>query len=101
MVVSNPAKTKAIAEAKVKTDKLDGRILAELLAADFLPSVWLLDDRTRMLRRQVARRSHLVRQRTRLKNQVHGILNRNLVPCCPVSDMFGTAELARRAVRPK
>src|SRR3954470_5582928 len=37
VVVSNPRKTRAIAEAKVKTDKVDARILAQLLAADFLP----------------------------------------------------------------
>ena len=37
VVVSNPSKTRAIAEAKVKTDKVDARILAQLLAADFLP----------------------------------------------------------------
>ena len=91
VVVSNPRKTRAIAEAKVKTDKVDARILAQLLAADFLPSVWLPDDRTRMLRRQIARRTHLVRQRTRLKNQVHAILARNLAPTCPVSDLFGRA----------
>jgi transposase len=90
VVVSNPRKTRAIAEAKVKTDKVDARILAQLLAADFLPPVWLPDDRTRMLRRQVARRTHLVRQRTRLKNQVHAILARNLAPTCPVTDLFGT-----------
>jgi transposase len=89
VVVSNPRKTRAIAEAKVKTDKVDARILAQLLAADFLPSVWLPDDRTRILRRQVARRTHLVRQRTRPKNQVHAILARNLAPSCPVSDLFG------------
>ena len=39
VVVSNPPKTRAIAEAKVKTDKVDARILAQLLAADFLPPV--------------------------------------------------------------
>jgi len=69
VVVSNPSKTRAIAEAKVKTDKVDARILAQLLAADFLPPVWLPDDRTRALRRQVTRRAHLVRQRTRIKNR--------------------------------
>jgi hypothetical protein len=37
VVVSNPAKTRAIAEAKVKTDKVDAEILAQLLAADYLP----------------------------------------------------------------
>src|SRR6185312_15119087 len=91
VVVSNPSKTRAIAEAKVKTDKVDARILAQLLAADFLPPVWLPDERTRRLRRQVARRAHLVRQRTRIKNQVHAILARNLAPAPPVSDLFGTA----------
>ena len=91
VVVSNPVKTRAIAEAKVKTDKVDARILAQLLAADFLPPVWLPDERTRMLRRQVARRAHLVRQRTRLKNQVHGILARNLIGKPPVSDLFGNS----------
>lgn len=90
VVVSNPSKTRAIAEAKVKTDKVDARILAQLLAADFLPPVWLPDERTRRLRRQVARRAHLVRQRTRIKNQVHAILARNLAPTPPVSDLFGT-----------
>lgn len=69
-MVSNPSKTRAIAEAKVKTDKVDSRILAQLLAADFLPPVWLPDERTRALRRQVMRRAHLVRQWTRIKNQV-------------------------------
>ena len=88
VVVSNPRKTRAIAEAKVKTDKVDARILAQLLAADFLPETWVADDRTRMLRRLVMRRTHLVRQRTRVKNQVHGILARNLVPTCPHSDLF-------------
>jgi hypothetical protein len=41
-----------------------------------------------MLRRLVMRRTHLVKQRTRLKNQVHGILSRNLVPTSPHADLF-------------
>jgi transposase len=88
VVVSTPRKTRAIAEAKVKTDKVDARILAQLLAADFLPETWVADDRTRMLRRLVMRRTHLVKQRTRLKNQVHAILARNLVATCPHADLF-------------
>ena len=89
VVVSNPAKTRAIAEAKVKTDKVDAQILAQLLAADYLPAVWLPDAATNALRRQVIRRAGLVRARTRCKNQVHAILHRNLVPRCPASDLFG------------
>jgi transposase len=89
VVVSNPAKTRAIAEAKVKTDKVDAQVLAQLLGAGFLPSCWLPDDDTHALRRQVARRAHIVRQRTRLKDGVHAILHRNLVPRCPAADLFG------------
>ncbi|MBW8711832.1 MAG: IS110 family transposase, partial [Mycobacterium sp.] len=89
VVISNPQKTRAIAEAKVKTDKVDAAVLAELLACDYLPSVWLADDATHALRRQVARRAHIVRQRTRLKNQVQAILHRNLIARCPAADLFG------------
>src|SRR6266511_2738448 len=81
--------TRAIAEAKVKTDKVDAQVLAQLLAAGFLPSVWLADEETQALRRQVALRAHIVRQRTRLKNRVQAILHRNLVPRCPAADLFG------------
>ena len=89
VVVSNPQKTRAIAEAKVKTDKVDAEILAQLLAADYLPAVWVADERTQARRRQVARRAHIVRQRTRLKNQVQAVLHRNLIPRCPAADLFG------------
>jgi transposase len=89
VVVSNPMKTRAIAEAKVKTDKVDARVLAELLAADYPPGVWIADDETQALRRQVARRAHIVRQRTRVQNRVQSILHRNLVPRCPAADLFG------------
>jgi hypothetical protein len=67
VVVCKPSRTRAIAEAKVKTDKVDARILAQLLAAGFVPPVWLPGERTRSLRRQVMRRAHLVSQRTRIK----------------------------------
>ena len=88
VVVSNPQKTRVIAEAKVKTDNVDAQVLAQLLAADFCPT-WLTDEETHALRRQVARRAHIVRQRTRLKNQVQAILHRNLVPRCLAADLFG------------
>jgi transposase len=89
VVVSNPFKTRVIAEAKIKTDKVDARVLAELLAADYLPSVWQADEATKALRRQVGQHIALVRQRTRVKNQVQAILARNLLPRCPFTDLFG------------
>jgi transposase len=59
------------------------------LAADDLPELWVADEDTQARRRQVARRAHLVRQRTRLKNQVQAILHRTLVARCPAADRFG------------
>jgi transposase len=89
VAIANPLRTRAIAEAKIKTDKVDAAVLAQLLAAGFLPEVWMPDEATAELRRQVARRSQLVRQRTRLKNQIHAILARNLIAPCPAADLFG------------
>jgi transposase len=88
VTVSNPMRTKAIASAKVKTDKVDARVLAQLGAADFLPEVWAPDEQTRALRRRIAHRAGLVRQRTRLRNQIHAVLARNLVEL-DVTDLFG------------
>lgn len=90
VTVSNPMKTKAIASAKVKSDKVDARVLAQLGAAEFVAEVWVPDAETRALRRRVAHRASLVRQRTRLRNQVHGVLARNLVQLpLRVTDLFG------------
>ena len=50
VTVGNPKKTKAIAEAKVKTDKVDAEVLAQRLRCDYLPSVWVPDATTRVLR---------------------------------------------------
>ena len=89
VTVSNPMKTRAIASAKVKTDKVDARVLAQLGAADFVAEVWVPDAETRALRRRVAHRAGLVRQRTGLRNQVHGVLARNLAQLPHMSDLFG------------
>jgi transposase len=89
VVVSNPLRTRAIAEAKIKTDKIDAAVLTQLHASGFLPEVWMPDATTEALRRQVSRRAEIVRHRTRLKNQIHAILHRNLLPRCPASDLFG------------
>ena len=91
VVVSNPRKTRAIAEAKVKTDKVDARILAAA-ARRGLPGGDVGGGRPDPdAAPGRARRTHLVRQRTRLKNQIHAILSRNLVPTLP----------ALRPVRPR
>jgi transposase len=89
VVVAVRREMRAITEAKVKTDRLDARMLARLLAAGLLNGCWLPDERARALRRRLARRAQLVRQRTRCKNEVHAVLMRNLKGRPPMTDAFG------------
>jgi transposase len=91
VVVANTRKLRSITEAKAKTDRLDARTLARLLASGLLEEVWTPDERTRTLRRLTNRRERLVRARTRAKNEAHGVLARNLCECPPVTDAFGKA----------
>ena len=79
VIVSNPMATKAIAQAKVKTDKVDALVLAQLLRCDFLPEVWPPDEATRRLRKLTGRRAALVGQRTAMRNRVHSVLAMRLI----------------------
>lgn len=80
VVIANPLQVKAIAHARVKTDKVDAKILAQLHAAGFLPEVWAADDDTLNLRRLVSERAALVRSVRRVKSRVQAVLHANLVP---------------------
>src|SRR6516164_5624128 len=44
VIIANPRLVRAIAHARVKTDKIDACVLAKLQAAGFLPEVWVADD---------------------------------------------------------
>jgi len=79
VVVGNPLRTRAIAEAKVKTDKVDAEVLAQLLRCDYLPRVWQPDAATRRLRELSAHRAGLVADQTRLKNRIHSLLAQRLI----------------------
>jgi transposase len=88
VVVVSPDDT-GIAQARTKTDRLDARTLAGLLWKGGLDSVWVPDERARVVRRRLARREQLVRTRTRVKNEVHAVLMRRLKGKPPCSDLFG------------
>ena len=94
-----PARHRDRPGARAKTDRLDARTLAKLLAAGELDAVWMPDERTRAMRRRLSRRSQLVRSRTRAKNEIHAVLIRRLKGRPPVSDVFGVTRprLAGRA----
>src|SRR6266487_1032285 len=56
VVLANTKAVKGITQAGAKTDKIDARALAMLLAGGFLPAVWLPDEQTRILRRRISAR---------------------------------------------
>ncbi|WFU25568.1 IS110 family transposase [Bradyrhizobium sp. CB1717] len=89
VVIANPKQVRLIAHAKIKTDAIDAAVLAKLYATGFLPEVWVPNERTMALRRQVARRTQLVRQRVRLKNLIQSILHAHLIPPCPHLNLVG------------
>jgi len=89
VVIANPKQVRVIAHAKIKTDTIDAGVLAQLYASGFLPEVWIADEKTQALRRQVTRRNQIVRQRSRLKNIIQSILHAHLIPSCPHQNLCG------------
>src|SRR3954454_23529232 len=57
VVIANPKQVRLIAHAKIKTDTIDAGVLAQLYASGFLPEVWIADEPTQALRRQVTGRA--------------------------------------------
>jgi transposase len=68
------SRCKAIASARLKNDKVDAAILAQLLRADLLPEAWIAPPPVRALRALLRHRVALVRLRTRLRNRIHAIV---------------------------
>lgn len=87
--LAHPLKVRAIAEAKIKTDKIDAETLAQLLRANLIPAAHIPCRETRSIKEMIRQRVFLVRMRTRLKNRIHVLLDRLRIPLPAVSDLFG------------
>lgn len=88
-LLANPVQTKAIAKARIKDDKIDSNILADLLRADLIPESFVPDKEHRELRQLVRTRIDLVHNRTTFKEKVHAILAKyEYEDECPVTDIF-------------
>jgi transposase len=74
--LAHPRHTKAIAAARVKTDAVDARTLAQLLRGDLLPEAYVAPRELRELRELLRHHIGLTRLRTALKNRVHALLAR-------------------------
>jgi transposase len=94
VTLAHPAKVRVIAEAKVKTDRIDSRMLAQLLRVDLIPSAYVPGKVTREQRWQLRQRMFLVRLQTMLKNRIHILLDRHPELSAKTqswSDLFGKA----------
>jgi len=95
ITLAHPLKVKAIASARIKNDKIDSRILAELLAADLIPEAHIRQDDNRVKQAVLRQRAVLVSMRTRIKNRIHVLIDhqpynvRRAVE--GLSDLFGKA----------
>ena len=89
-MLANPKKTRAIAEARLKNDKVDARTLADLLRADLVAPSYVPPKEIRELRNLIRHRMNLVRDRTRLKNRVHALLDKYELRFSG-TDLFGKA----------
>jgi transposase len=85
----NPYKTRAIADARIKTDTIDSLTLAELLRANLIPSLWIPPKDIREIKNVARYRIYLVRQRVKIKNRIHNIIERTHLEKPEVSDLFG------------
>jgi transposase len=86
--LAHPSHVKAIASARVKTDKIDARILAHLLRTDLVPEAWAPPAEVRELRDLVRLRWRFVAQRTTAKNRITNLLARQCLRY-EGSDLFG------------
>jgi transposase len=99
VTAGNPLQIKAIAQAKVKADKIDAEVLAHLCRCEYLPTVWTADAATQTLRELTTLRGGLMGDRTRLKNRVQSLLAQLLVRP-PIKVLFRPVRRIRRSSPP-
>lgn len=87
--LSHTAKTKAIAQERIKTDKISASVLADLLRVDMLPQAYIPTKPIRDARYFMRYRQNLIYVRTSIKNRVHSIINNAGIQQA-FSDLFGT-----------
>lgn len=95
IAVAHPLKTRLIGEAQIKTDTIDAKALATLLRGGFIAKVHVPAKAVRQRKDQLRQRLYWVRLRTRLRNRVHALLDRQPSLALPqASDLFGVKSLA-------
>jgi transposase len=88
VVLANPLQTKAIAHGRIKSDKVDARVLAHLVRADLIPECYVPPKEMREIRSLVRHRLSIVKLRSMTKNKIHALVDRNGLKH-DFSDLFG------------
>ncbi len=91
VVLAHPAKVRAIAEARIKNDKIDSHTLAHLLRADLIPEAYACPADVRATKRVLRQRMFLVEIQTMLKNRMHALIHQYDLEKPAVKDIFGAA----------
>lgn len=90
VVLAHPFKTRLIADAQIKTDRLDARALATLLRGNLVATVHAPTPANRARKHVIRQRLFLVRVRTMIRNRVHTVIARQRKLERPVfRDLFG------------
>jgi len=86
--LAHPLGVKAFSYRRVKNEERDAADLADLLRMGRLPEAWIAPPEIRELREISRYRHQLVKARTSLKDQVHGVLAKLGIPVT-CTDIFG------------
>ena len=89
VVLAHPGKVRAIAEARIKTDKIDSETLVHLLRTDLIPQAYAPSKNIRAIKRVLRQRMFFVRVRTMLKNRIKALLAQHSINTPEVSDLYG------------
>ena len=92
--LSNPLRTKAIAEARIKTDRIDAKTLAYLLRGDLVAESYVPTRKNRERRALIRHRVSLIQMRVDIKNRIHALLDKHeLTNTHHYTDLFGKQSL--------
>src|SRR5438128_9174840 len=90
VVLAHPYKTRLIADAQIKTDRLDAHALGTLLRGNLVARAHVPGRETRARKNLLRQRLYWARLRTMLRNRIHALMDRQRgleLPQC--SDIFG------------
>jgi transposase len=97
----NPYRTKLITQSRCKTDRIDSKVIMELLAKGFLPTCYQPTPEERRVRERLRWRAHVVRYATRMKVRIHALLDKeNAGLSCDPFSVEGRKLLKQIQLRP-